>query len=85
MGEVEATIETVAGFRVAGTHCGLKKSGKLDFGLIVSDYPCATAGVFTTNQVKAAPVLVGQRRLNAYADSIRAVAINTGRDRKSVV
>ncbi len=78
MSEVKATIKNVKGFQVAGTHCGIKKDGKLDFALIRSDSPCATAGVFTTNQVKAAPVLVGMQCLDSFADSICAVAINTG-------
>jgi glutamate N-acetyltransferase/amino-acid N-acetyltransferase len=78
MTEVLETIEHVEGFRVAGTHCGLKKNGKLDFALIVSDRPCASAGVFTRNLAKAAPVLVDMRRLSSYSNAIRAVAINTG-------
>lgn len=78
MTEIQTTIERVEGFRVAGTHCGLKKDGKLDFALIVSDRPCSSAGVFTRNLVKAAPVLVDMRRLSAYPNAIRAVAINTG-------
>lgn len=75
----QSTIEHVLGFRVAGVHCGLKKqAGKLDFALVVSDYPCAAAGVFTTNEVKAAPVEVDMQRLKLFADKVRAVAINTG-------
>ncbi len=78
MAEVKATIDSVKGFQVAGVHCGLKKEGKLDFALIVSDVPCTAAGVFTTNQVKAAPVLVDMERLKNHAHHIRAVAVNTG-------
>ena len=77
MTEVQTTIDRVEGFHVAGTHCGLKKDGKLDFALIVSDRPCASAGVFTRNLAKAAPVLVDMRRLASYSNAIRAVAINT--------
>jgi glutamate N-acetyltransferase/amino-acid N-acetyltransferase len=71
-------FKPVAGFQVAGVHCGLKKDGKLDFALIVSDKPCAAAGVFTTNRVKAAPVLVDMERLKQHAHHIRAIAVNTG-------
>ncbi len=78
MAEVQPTIEKVNGFKVAGVHSGLKKDGNLDFALIVSDTPCVAAGVFTTNQVKAAPVLVDMERLKHHAHHIRAVAINTG-------
>jgi glutamate N-acetyltransferase / amino-acid N-acetyltransferase len=75
--EVKPTIESVKGFQVAGVHAGLKKDGILDFALIVSDTPCTAAGVFTTNQVKAAPVLVDMERLKNHAHHIRAVAVNT--------
>jgi len=78
MVEVQSIIEAVTGFQVAGVHCGLKKEGKLDFALIVSDTPCTAAGVFTTNQVKAAPVLVDIERLKNHAHHIRAIAVNTG-------
>jgi glutamate N-acetyltransferase/amino-acid N-acetyltransferase len=77
MSEVQASITHVPGFKVAGVHAGLKKDGKLDFALIVSDTPCVTAGVFTTNQVKAAPVLVDMERVKKNPTGIRAVAINT--------
>jgi glutamate N-acetyltransferase/amino-acid N-acetyltransferase len=71
-------ILPVKGFRVAGVSCGLKPNDLLDFALIVSDVPCVTAGVFTTNMVKAAPVLLGIQRLNNHSDAIRAIAVNTG-------
>ncbi|MBI5669597.1 MAG: bifunctional glutamate N-acetyltransferase/amino-acid acetyltransferase ArgJ [Chloroflexi bacterium] len=78
MVDVLPTISRVPGFQVAGVACGLKKNGALDFTLIVSDTPCTAAGVFTTNQVKAAPVLVDMERLKRNPDRIRAVAINAG-------
>lgn len=69
---------SVKGFRAAGVACGLKKNGRKDFVLIVSDIPCAAAGVFTKNRVKAAPVLLDMQRLQTHAGQIRAVAVNTG-------
>lgn len=75
---LESSIAGVAGFKVAGVHCGLKKEGRLDFALVTSDRPCVAAGVFTTNLVKAAPVLVDMQVLENNAESIRAIAINTG-------
>lgn len=68
----------VNGFQVAGVHCGLKKNENLDFALFVSDHPCTAGAVFTTNQVKAAPVLLDMARINSHGSSIRAVAINSG-------
>jgi glutamate N-acetyltransferase/amino-acid N-acetyltransferase len=67
---------TVPGFRFAGVACGVKRR-KRDLALIVADEPAAAAALFTTNQVKAAPVLVGQRRLRRRG-SIQAVVVNSG-------
>lgn len=75
--KLKESIESVKGFRVAGVHSGLKKNGALDFALIRSRVDCVTAGVFTTNKVKAAPVLLNMERLDANPQGIRAVAINT--------
>lgn len=75
--QVESTIHSVKGFKVAGVHAGLKADNALDFALIYSEQPCAAAGVFTTNKVKAAPVLVNMEKLDANDSHIRAIAINT--------
>jgi len=77
MVEVKETISGVKGFQAAGVHAGLKANGALDFALIHSSRPCTTAGVFTTNTVKAAPVLFNMERLQHNAAQIRAVVINT--------
>ncbi len=77
MSKINPSIESVAGFRAAGVHAGLKKAGALDFALIFSDVDCVAAGVFTRNTVKAAPVLLDMERLANNAESIRAVATNT--------
>jgi len=69
---------SVKGFRIAGTHCGLKKNGHKDIALLVSDRPCQAAGVFTTNRVKAAPVLYDQALLARPDAPVRAVITNTG-------
>ena len=66
----------VPGFRFAGVAGGLKKNGKKDIGLILADGPCVAAGAFTKNVVKAAPVLIGQKRLRAGAS--QAVLVNSG-------
>ena len=63
MPKISPTIDSVAGFQVSGVHAGLKKDGALDFSLVLSDVDCATAGVFTRNKVKAAPVLLDMERL----------------------
>jgi glutamate N-acetyltransferase/amino-acid N-acetyltransferase len=51
----------VRGFRFAGVCAGLRNEpGRKDLGLIAADWPVAVAGVFTSNRVKAAPVIVSQ-------------------------
>lgn len=66
----------VPGFRFSGVACGLKPSGKRDLALIVSAVPATAVGAFTTNAVKAAPVLVGQERIKS--GQIQAVVVNSG-------
>ncbi|MGQ9887217.1 MAG: bifunctional glutamate N-acetyltransferase/amino-acid acetyltransferase ArgJ [Aggregatilineales bacterium] len=78
MVEIVSSIEAVAGFKAAGVHCGLKKDDRLDLALIVSDRSCAAAGVFTTNQLKAAPVRYDQELLRRSSAAVRAVVVNTG-------
>ncbi len=66
----------VPGFRFAAIEAGIKKPGILDLALMVADEPAATAGVFTTNRVKAAPVLLSRRRLGRGL--AQAVLVNAG-------
>ena len=61
------------GFRTAATACGLKKNGALDLMMVVADAPCSAAGVFTSNRVKAAPVLYDREVLSQSAGQMRAV------------
>ena len=69
-------ITAPRGFRAAGLHCGIKKAGVLDLALIVSDRSGPIAGVFTTNQVVAAPVTLD--RLHLRQGVGRAILINSG-------
>ncbi len=65
------------GFRVAGHHCGIKQASDTeDISLIVADEPCVAAGVYTKNQVVAAPVIIDRERTPSA--SIRAVITNSG-------
>ncbi|MER3456869.1 MAG: ornithine acetyltransferase [candidate division GAL15 bacterium] len=63
------------GFLAAGVHCGIKQR-KLDLALVVSESPAAVAGVFTTNRIKAAPVLWCQQVVRRGV--ARAVVVNSG-------
>jgi glutamate N-acetyltransferase/amino-acid N-acetyltransferase len=67
---------SVQGFLASATSCGLGKKGELDLALIVSQKPAAAAGAFTTNKIKAAPILVSEERIKK--GSIRAILANTG-------
>ena len=71
------SVTTAAGFLACGLAAGLKTSGAKDLALVVNTGPdYAAAGVFTTNRVKAAPVLWSQQVL---ADAqLRAVIVNSG-------
>ncbi|CAG8583394.1 9841_t:CDS:2 [Ambispora gerdemannii] len=66
------------GFKATGLHCGVKKNGKKDLALIVSEVPCTAAAVFTTNVFKAAPVLVSREILEKNPTNIRALIVNSG-------
>jgi len=66
------------GFKFAWAACGIKKGGKPDLALITSDGAAMAAAVFTTNRVKAAPVLVSREHLEASRGVARAVIANSG-------
>ena len=72
------TFRLAQGFVTAATTSGLKRSGNLDLGLVWSDGPCSAAGVFTTNRVQAAPVLVCRETLKGAAARVRGVLYNSG-------
>ena len=74
----EGSVTTPLGFKAGSAACGLKKSGALDLALVYSERDCAAAGVFTTNQLAAAPVLLDRDTLAANATRIRGVAANSG-------
>ena len=73
-------VSDVPGFRVAAAGCDIRNKGldRLDLTLVVADQPCAAAGVFTTNDVKAAPVRFCQQLLAVSADKIRGIVGNSG-------
>ena len=82
---IESSIVAPQGFLSAGVFCDIKRLGtgkgsnkgkKRDLALIVSKAPAAVAGLFTTNQICAAPVKVcAQRVKNGMA---RAIVVNSG-------
>jgi glutamate N-acetyltransferase/amino-acid N-acetyltransferase len=73
------TITTPKGFSAGATYAGIKKKGEnvLDLGIIYSEQPCAVAGVFTTNKIKSAAVVLNQKNLERTR-TISAVVVNSG-------
>ncbi len=70
-------VTAPAGFRAAGIAAGIKASGALDLALVLNEGPDHTAaGVFTRNQVQAAPVLWSRQVLTT--GRLRAVVLNSG-------
>jgi len=75
--EIDGGVCAAKGFRAAGESCGLKsKAGALDIGMLAADEATASAAVFTTIRLPAAPVLVSGEHLRAGA--CRAVVVNSG-------
>ena len=66
----------IKGFSTSAVAAGIRYSDRLDLGLIYSDVPATTAGVFTKNQVKAAPVVIDQTRLKQ--GRAQAILVNSG-------
>ncbi|MBL9127693.1 MAG: bifunctional glutamate N-acetyltransferase/amino-acid acetyltransferase ArgJ [Verrucomicrobiales bacterium] len=82
---IEGSIVAPLGFRTAGVFCDIKRLGtgkgsekgqKRDLTLLVSEAPCSVAGLFTTNQVCAAPVKVCVERVRTGV--AQAIVVNSG-------
>jgi glutamate N-acetyltransferase/amino-acid N-acetyltransferase len=74
---LQGGLGAVPGVRLAGLHAGIKAS-KTDLALIVFDQPQVGASAITTNEIKAAPVLVSEEHLAASGERMRAVVCNAG-------
>ena len=74
---IENGITAAKGFQAAGIAAGIKKGNKKDMAMVYSEKPCQTAGTFTTNVVKAAPVKWDKNQVTSGAPA-RAVVINAG-------
>ena len=66
----------IKGFKFSAVEAAIKKPGRLDLALIYSDVPATVAAVFTTNKVKAAPLLLSMERVKS--GFTRAVVVNSG-------
>jgi len=72
----EGGVTAPLGFRAGVAECGIKRSGRPDLAVIVSDIPASCAGMFTTNRIKAAPVLVSKEHVRS--GTARAIIANSG-------
>lgn len=66
----------IKGFSAAAVKAGIRYKDRVDLGLIYSDVPAVAAGVFTTNKVKAAPLVLDMERLGR--GKAQAVIVNSG-------
>lgn len=75
--KIQGGVTAAKGFQAAAAEAGIKYKGRQDMALIYSEAPCKSAGVFTTNIVKAAPVKWDQKQVYGGAPA-HAVVINAG-------
>ena len=77
MKRLEGGVTAAKGFQAAGIYAGIKKNNKSDMAMVYSEVPCISAGTFTTNLVKAAPVKWDQKVVKE-SDSAQAIVVNSG-------
>src|ERR1700722_7841437 len=75
--EVRGGLGAVPGIRMAGVHAGIKKR-KTDLALIALGGPHVCAQVITTNDIKAAPLLVTSAHLDFDGEAMAAIVVNAG-------
>ena len=73
----KGSITSPLGFLAGAASAGLKADGALDVGVLVSELPCAAAGVFTENRVRAAPVLYDEALLGERPGRLRGIVVNS--------
>lgn len=78
MKTITGGVTAATGFEAAGIEAGVKYPNRKDLALIYSKIPCVSAGVFTSNVVKAAPVTWDRELVRGGTKPIHAVVINTG-------
>jgi len=70
------TVTSPQGFLAGAVKASIKSQEKLDLAILCSEKPCVAAGVFTTNAIKAAPVILSQKHLKNR--SAQAIVVNSG-------
>ncbi len=74
----QGTVTSPRGFQAGAIYAGIKKPSPdaLDLGLLFSEAPCSVTGLFTTNRIKAAPVVISKKHLSN--GTAQAVVMNSG-------
>jgi glutamate N-acetyltransferase / amino-acid N-acetyltransferase len=75
---IEGGITAPLGIRAAGLACGIKRNGRPDLAVIAADRPVPAAGIFTTNQAKAAPLIISEEHLASSKGLAQVVVTNSG-------
>lgn len=76
---IEGGVCAARGFKASGVYCAIKENPtkKNDIAMLVSDVMCNTAGVYTQNKVKGAPVIVTKKNLEKSGGKAKAVIVNS--------
>ena len=70
------SVTSASGFLAGAVHAGIKSEDELDLAILCSEVPCKAAGVFTTSQIKSAPVILSQKHI--ARKRAQAIVVNSG-------
>jgi glutamate N-acetyltransferase/amino-acid N-acetyltransferase len=70
------SVTSASGFLAGAVRAGIKNKDELDLAILYSEVSCTSAGIFTTNQIKSAPVILSQRRI--VKERAQAIVANSG-------
>ena len=74
---IEGGVTAAQGFEAAGVEAAIKYQNRKDMAMVYSQAPCRAAGVFTSNVVKAAPVM-WDKEIVEHSPAVHAVVVNSG-------
>jgi len=69
-------VSSASGFLAGAVHAGIKNTDELDLAILCSEVLCTAAGVFTTNQIRSAPIILSRRHM--AKGQAQAVVVNSG-------
>lgn len=77
MKKIDGSVTAAKGFKATGVEANIKYVGRKDMAMIYSEAPCTAAGVFTSNVVKAAPVL-WDKKITSESEAVHVIVANSG-------